>query len=72
LGFLFGISGSGKSFLLEDLGQNLSPAELAFFEGSDKIASLIPGGLEAFHKLDAQDKSDLCGQVIDAQNKRVR
>ncbi|KAG8665220.1 hypothetical protein FPOAC2_14133 [Fusarium poae] len=66
---LYGISGSGKSFLLEYLRQKLSPAEFILFEGSDKIASLIPGGLEAFHKLDAQDKSNLRGQAIDAIRK---
>ncbi|PTD08049.1 hypothetical protein HYE67_001954 [Fusarium culmorum] len=66
---LYGISGSGKSFLLEYLRQKLDPAEFILFEGSDKIASLIPGGLEAFHKLDAQDKSNLRGHAIDAISK---
>ncbi|QPC70838.1 hypothetical protein HYE68_001590 [Fusarium pseudograminearum] len=66
---LYGISGSGKSFLLEYLRQKLSPAEFILFEGSDKIASLIPGGLEAFHKLGAQDKSNLRGHAIDAISK---
>ncbi|UZP39060.1 hypothetical protein NXS19_006876 [Fusarium pseudograminearum] len=66
---LYGISGSGKSFLLEYLRQKLNPAEFILFEGSDKIASLIPGGLEAFHKLDAQDKSNLRGHAIDAISK---
>lgn len=62
---LYGISGSGKSFLLNHLQQELDPTEFALFEGSDKIASFIPGGLEAFHKLDVQDKSHLRSQAID-------
>ncbi|EEU34817.1 uncharacterized protein NECHADRAFT_98111 [Fusarium vanettenii 77-13-4] len=66
---LYGISGSGKSFLLKHLQQELSPTEFALFEGSDKIASLIPGGLEAFHKLDEKCKSDLRGQAIEAIRK---
>ncbi|KAH7019526.1 uracil phosphoribosyltransferase-domain-containing protein [Ilyonectria destructans] len=63
---LYGISGSGKSFLLSHLRQELGQVEFAFFEGSDKIASLVSGGLEAFHKLDEQSKSNLRGQAIDA------
>ncbi|KAF5238512.1 hypothetical protein FAUST_5569 [Fusarium austroamericanum] len=66
---LYGISGSGKSFLLEYLRKKLDPAEFILFEGSDKIASLIPGGLEAFHTLDAQDKSNLRGHAINAISK---
>ncbi|RSL79300.1 hypothetical protein CEP52_017539 [Fusarium oligoseptatum] len=66
---LYGISGSGKSFLLKHLQQELSPTEFALFEGSDKIASLTPGGLEAFHKLDEKCKSDLRGQAIEAIRK---
>ncbi|KAL6409771.1 hypothetical protein AUP68_06166 [Ilyonectria robusta] len=63
---LYGISGSGKSFLLSRLREELGQVEFAFFEGSDKIASLVPGGLEAFHKLDEQSKSNFRGQAIDA------
>ncbi|KAH8729252.1 uracil phosphoribosyltransferase-domain-containing protein [Ilyonectria robusta] len=63
---LYGISGSGKSFLLSHLRQELGHVEFAFFEGSDKIASLVPGGLEAFYKLDEQSKSNFRGQAIDA------
>ncbi|KAM0207634.1 hypothetical protein ACHAQI_007429 [Fusarium lateritium] len=54
---IYGISGSGKSFILDVLKQDLDPAEFIFFEGSEVIASLVPGGLTAFHALDEEEKS---------------
>ncbi|KAM0347300.1 hypothetical protein ACHAPU_004819 [Fusarium lateritium] len=53
---IYGVSGSGKSFLLNVLRQELNPAEFIFFEGSEVIASLAPGGLNAFCQLDAAQK----------------
>lgn len=66
---LYGISGSGKSFLLDHLREKLSPTEFACFEGSNKIASFVPGGLDAFHKLDEQHKIDVREQAIEAIGK---
>jgi adenylylsulfate kinase-like enzyme len=45
---LYGISGSGKSFLLNQLKQELNHERFLFYEGSEAIADLVPGGLEAF------------------------
>ncbi|KAM5374775.1 hypothetical protein ACJZ2D_006269 [Fusarium nematophilum] len=64
---LYGVSGSGKSFLLEHLRQDLGEGDFVFFEGSDVIASQVPGGLEGFHKMDEQTKSDCRGRAIDAK-----
>ncbi|KAH7120460.1 uracil phosphoribosyltransferase-domain-containing protein [Dactylonectria macrodidyma] len=66
---LYGISGSGKSFLLSQLRQELDPARFAFFEGSDMIASLVIGGLDAFHQLDEGRKSHWRAQAVDAIRK---
>lgn len=62
---LYGISGSGKSFLLQRLQQELGQTEFTFFEGSDVIASLVPGGLDALHKLNDETKAHWRGQAID-------
>lgn len=48
---LYGIPGSGKSFLLNVLKQGLSKEEFNFYEGSQVIANVTPGGLEAFQEL---------------------
>ncbi|KAF5606000.1 PRTase [Fusarium subglutinans] len=53
---IYGIPGSGKSFTLEYLRKDLGEEEFAFFEGSEVIASLIPGGLAAFQKLTDDEK----------------
>ena len=53
---LYGIPGSGKTFLLEQLKTELGQEHFTFYEGSKMIASLIPGGLKAFQKLEEQEK----------------
>ena len=53
---LYGVPGSGKTFLLNQLKQELGEEHFAFYEGSRMIASVVPGGLDAFQKLDEQEK----------------
>lgn len=53
---LYGIPGSGKTFLLEQLKRELSEEEFAFYEGSEMIATVVPGGIEAFKKLEESQK----------------
>lgn len=48
---IYGIPGSGKSVILEYLRKDLGEEEFAFFEGSEVIASIVPGGLAEFQKL---------------------
>lgn len=62
---LYGLPGSGKSFLLKELQAELGDADFAFVEGLEKIASLVPGGLEAFHELDGQCKAQIRAYAID-------
>ncbi|TWU78382.1 hypothetical protein ED733_008729 [Metarhizium rileyi] len=53
---LYGLPGSGKSFLLKKLQNQLDPRQYTFYEGSELIASLVTGGLAAFQKLDNKKK----------------
>lgn len=54
---LYGISGSGKSFILNDLKQILKLERFCFYEGSELIAEIVPGGLETFQEQDEQSKT---------------
>ena len=53
---IYGIPGSGKTFLLEQLKQELGQEDFAFYEGSKMIANLVPGGLATFQKLEEREK----------------
>jgi predicted AAA+ superfamily ATPase len=54
---LYGISGSGKSYFLKFLEMELDKDMFVFFEGSDVLAKLVPGGLNAFKKLVDDEKA---------------
>ncbi|KAK6498288.1 hypothetical protein TWF506_004527 [Arthrobotrys conoides] len=54
---IYGISGSGKSYLLKQLRQKLEEPRFLFYEGSEVIDSLTPGGLDAFKKLNDEEKN---------------
>ena len=54
---LYGIPGSGKTFLLEQLKQELGQIDFTFYEGSEMIASIVPGGLGAFQDMGEQEKA---------------
>ncbi|PQE33783.1 uracil phosphoribosyltransferase protein [Rutstroemia sp. NJR-2017a WRK4] len=53
---LYGVPGCGKTFLLDQLKQELDREHFEFYEGSNMIASVVPGGLEAFQRLEEHDK----------------
>ena len=67
---LYGVPGSGKSFLLNQLKQGLEQAHFAFYEGSKMIATLVPGGLDAFQKLEEQEKVHWRQLAIDTIGKQ--
>ena len=62
---LYGLPGCGKSFLLNELKKHLSHSEYAFFEGSDVISSIVPGGLSTFQELEEEQKQLWRGFAID-------
>ncbi|KAL8785882.1 MAG: hypothetical protein Q9213_003114 [Squamulea squamosa] len=51
---IYGISGCGKTFLLNQLKETLDKTKFAFYDGSEKIATMVPGGLENFQRMDKQ------------------
>lgn len=53
---LYGIPGSGKTFFLEQLKAELGEEHFKFYDGSKMIDNLVPGGLEAFQRLEEQEK----------------
>ncbi|KAK5634803.1 hypothetical protein RRF57_010516 [Xylaria bambusicola] len=53
---IYGIPGSGKTYLLHRLEQELGQEQFEFYEGSRVIASLVPGGLDRFREMTEQDK----------------
>lgn len=62
---LYGLPGSGKTFLLQQLKQELGKEHFSFYEGSQVIASIVPGGLDAFQKLEEREKLSWRKRAID-------
>ena len=54
---LYGLPGSGKTSLLNQVKKEISREHFAFYEGSEVIASIVDGGLNAFKKLDDSEKT---------------
>ena len=66
---IYGISGSGKTFLLHHLGRQLGEKEFKFYEGSEMINTVVPGGLDAFHMMEEQDRAQWRQSAIDTIGK---
>ncbi|KAM6501542.1 Uracil phosphoribosyltransferase domain containing protein [Amanita muscaria] len=66
---IYGIPGCGKTFLFDQLKLELREDCYEFYEGSQMIASLVPGGLAAFQKLDEEYKSHWREVAIDTIGK---
>lgn len=47
---------SGKTYLLNQLKQELGKAQFTFYEGSEVIDAHVPGGLRAFNQLQESEK----------------
>lgn len=62
---IYGIPGSGKSFLLKQLKERLGEESYEFYEGSKMIETLVPGGLNAFQELDDKDRLKVRKLAID-------
>lgn len=66
---LYGVPGSGKTFLLNQLKQELGGTHFAFYEGSEMIATVVPGGQTAFQSIPEQEKAHWRRCAIDAIGK---
>lgn len=53
---IFGLPGSGKSTMLRALESCESMSRVRFYEGSEVISSLVPGGLDSFERLKEAEK----------------
>ncbi|KAK0668791.1 uracil phosphoribosyltransferase-domain-containing protein [Cercophora samala] len=54
---VYGIPGCGKSSMLVELQERLGEDQFSFHEGSQVIASLLPGGLAAFHQASKDEQA---------------
>lgn len=66
---LYGLPGSGKTYLLNQLKTELRQTDFTFYEGSQMIAALVPGGLDAFQSMGEDDKRQWRKKAIDAIGK---
>lgn len=53
---IYGLPGSGKTFLLNQLKHELGEEGFEFYEGSEMIDSVVPGGLDSFQRLEESEK----------------
>jgi len=62
---LYGIQGSGKTFLMHQLKQEFRQERFAFYESSELIDLAVPGGLTAFRASDDETKDRWRKHAID-------
>lgn len=62
---IYGLPGSGKTFQLRQLGLDLGQEHFNFYEGSEVIDSVTPGGLDAFQKLEWHEKTSVRESAIE-------
>ncbi|CAM1502318.1 Fc.00g043020.m01.CDS01 [Cosmosporella sp. VM-42] len=68
---IYGIPGSGKTYLLNELKEMLGIEHYQFYEGSEKIHSLVVGGLTRFQTLPEGEKQEVREQAIESIRKEV-
>lgn len=53
---IYGVSGCGKTYTMNLLKHQLGEESFGFYEGSEVINSVVPGGLEAFKGMSEEEK----------------
>ena len=66
---LYGVPGSSKTFLLNQLKKELRQIHFAFYEGSKMITTIIPSGLDTFQNIGEQEKVHWRGRTINTIRK---
>lgn len=69
---LYGVSGTGKSFLMNHLKQELGEASWCFYDGSAMIEKHVNGGLAAFRAMEPKAQYDHREKAIEAVKKECR
>ncbi|KAF5350833.1 hypothetical protein D9757_013532 [Collybiopsis confluens] len=62
---IYAVPGSGKTFLFQKLREHLGVQDFNYFESSEVISGLIPGGLDSFRKMDEGEKTHWRERAID-------
>ena len=62
---LYGLPGSGKTTLMHRLQHDLPEGSFLFYEGSEVIASLVQGGIDAFRDLAFSEQVALRQRAIE-------
>ncbi|KAL4761081.1 uracil phosphoribosyltransferase-domain-containing protein [Aspergillus foveolatus] len=63
---LYGLPGCGKSYIMDQLKQELGETDFEFFEGSKEISKVAPDGLDKFKELDEYQQDHWRKYAIDA------
>ncbi|KAM3520368.1 hypothetical protein MY4038_009448 [Beauveria bassiana] len=61
---LYGLPGSGKSTLMNQIKLQVNHENFVFYEGSELISNIVTGGLAAFARLGEQEKRQVREQAI--------
>ena len=67
---VYGLPGSGKTYLLNQLKKKVGETNFAFYEGSKMIDTIVPGGLDAFQGMEEREKEHWRMRAIDAIRKK--
>ena len=63
---LYGISGSGKTFLLNQLKKELGAERFEYYDGSGMIVSVVPDGLASFQEMTDEEQTQYRRLAIDS------
>ncbi|KAL8876416.1 MAG: hypothetical protein Q9198_005386 [Flavoplaca austrocitrina] len=62
---VYGVSGSGKTYVLDQLKDIMDSEYFSFYEGSEMVANVTPGGLKAFQGMKEEDQLMYRQRAID-------